>query len=234
MIPTAALAALLAFPQTSIVPYTQGALKDVMFVADVKIGRQAELRKIGKDFGIAYAADNVTVQLKDTFKVRTEMNYQDTKVVYVINGGRKAFQVPRLPRQTEDVADAPGKQQNVFDFGLVTPALFTNFFDAKFVRNDRASGDVVFDLTYDKGRYQDTTRYRVWIDPDKKFVTKKEWFGQDGNLRATFLFEAPTQIGGVWVPTRATVMNAEGKLAGQLNYTKFKVNTNLPESLFKV
>src|SRR6188472_3881520 len=101
----------------SIQQFTQPNLRDASFVMDVKIGNQAELKKIGKDFGIAYSADNVSIKVKDTFKLRGEMKFEDTVILYVENGNEKSFKVPHLPRKTENVAHAPGKQQNIFDFG---------------------------------------------------------------------------------------------------------------------
>lgn len=225
--------ALFAVQGGNIRTYTQPNLRDFSFVADVKVGNQGELKKIGKDFGLAYTADDVTIRCKDTFKLRGEMRFDDTTIIYIENRNEKAFQVPHLPRKKENVANAPGKQQNVFDFGLLTPDLFETFMDAKFVRNDRATGDAVFDVTYNP-KYNDTSRYRIWIDPARKIITKKEWFGQDGNLRATFTFDKPSQVNGLWVPTEATVINAEGKLAGRFAYTRWKVNSGLPDSLFKV
>jgi len=51
---------------------------------------------------------------------------------------------------------------------------------------------------------------------------------------ATFLYENPKQIGGVWMPTKVTVRNADNKVAGVMNYEGLKVNVGLEDSLFKV
>jgi hypothetical protein len=228
-----ALTAMTAFVQgPSIDQYTQP-IKDITFSMDVKTGNQTELRKISKDFGEAYRFEHVNFKIKDSFQVRGDTKVDDTSIVMILNDGIRVFRAPRQNINVKkDVRNHPGQRQTIFEFGILTPQLFDGFMDARFVRNDRATGDVVFDLTFNQ-KFGDTTRYRVWIDPDKKFTTKKEWYGQEGNLRATFTFGGPEKVGSVWVPTSASVKNPEAKLAGALRYSGFKVNTGLADSLFK-
>jgi hypothetical protein len=229
-----ALTALVSFPQSpSVDQYTQP-IKDVSFNMDVRVGNQGELRKISGDFGEAYRFDHVSFKIKDSFMVRGDTKVDDTSVVMILNEGIRLFRAPRQNINIKkDVRNHPGQRQTIFEFGLVTPELFQSFMDAKFVRNDRATGDVVFDLNFDR-KFGDTTRYRVWISPDKRFTTKKEWYGQDGALKATFTFTDPTKVGSIWLPTRAMVRNSEGKLAGELSYGGFKVNSGLADSIFKI
>jgi outer membrane lipoprotein-sorting protein len=220
------------FQGSSIDQYTQS-IKDISFSMDTRTGNQTELRKISKDFGEAYRFDHMTFKIKDSFQIRGETKVDDTSILMIMNDGIRVFRAPRQNLNIKkDVRNHPGQRQTIFEFGLLTPELFDGFMTAKFVRNDRATGDVVFDLNFN-AKFGDTTRYRVWIDPDKRFTTKKEWYGQDGGLKATFNFSQPQKVGSFWLPTVATVKNAEGKLAGTLNYSQFKVNTGLQESIFK-
>jgi len=200
---------------------------------DVRTGNQTELRKISGDFGEAYRFEHMSFKIKDSFQIRGETKVDDTSILMIMNDGIRVFRAPRQNLNVKkDVRNHPGQRQTIFEFGIVTPQLFDNFMDAKFVRNDRATGDIVFDLNFNS-KFGDTTRYRVWIDPDKKFTTKKEWYGQKGDLKATFSFTRPEKVGSYWVPTIATVKNAEGNVAGALNYSHFKVNVGLEDSIFK-
>lgn len=228
-----ALTVLAGFTQApSIDQYTQP-IKDITFSMDVRTGNQPELRKISKDFGEAYRFNHVDFKIKSSFEVRGDTKVDDTSIVMILHDGVRVFRAPRQNINIKkDVSDRPGQRQTIFEFGIVTPDLFDSFMDAKFVRNDRATGDAVFDLTFNK-KFGDTTRYRVWIDEDKKFTSKKEWYGQDGDLKATFQFTDPVKVGSMWVPTIATVKNSEGKVAGQLKYSRFKINTGIPDSVFK-
>ncbi len=110
--------------------------------------------------------------------------------------------------------------------------MFEERFDATFVRQDRETGDLVFDLTYKKPKYHDTSRHRVWVDPQKKYITKRVWFAQDGHEMATFIYEDPEEQNGIWFPSQATVKNVDDHVAGVTRYTKMNINVGLSDKLF--
>jgi len=210
----------------------QSGIKDISFTARVQYGNQMELAKINKDFGDSYRVSSSIIKTKEPFKVRVEGKVGDTTALYILNGTKRVYSIPRLKlRQKEDLSTSPGKRQTYLDFGLLTPSLLEDLFDAKFVRVDRATNDLVFDLTYKKN---DKSRHRVWVDPKKKIVTKREWYNQKGKQLATFNYENPVQIDGVWMSTLATVRNVDNKKAGVLSYENIKVNQGLSDSLFEV
>lgn len=214
----------------------QTRFRDASFTAQVGTANFAELRKISTDFSQSYRFKSSQVWLKEPFMLRMVSTIDDTQITYVVNGGTKLTRVPRSNINVrENVSKAPGKRQTAFDFGILTPAMLRELFDAKFVRNDRATGDLVFDLTY-KDELKDSSRHRVWFDPGKKVVTKREWYGQlkraGGRLMATFNYDNPVTTEGVTLNTRVTVLNAENKVAGSANYTQMKINDGLADSLF--
>lgn len=218
----------------SIDDYVQSSLKDVSFTASVAKSSQTELKKINNDFASAYRFNKTSVMLKEPFKLRMEAKVEDMDILFIVNGGTKAYKIPsRGLSRKENVSKAPGKRQTAFDFGILTPALFSNYYSAKFVREDSRTGMTVFDVTY-VASLNDKTRHRIWVDDSKKFVSRREWYGQDGFLKATFEYTNPSQVGGVWVPTSLTVKNSENKFSGQMSYTNFKVNSGLNESLFSL
>jgi len=208
--------------------------KDASFTAVVKTGNQRELAKINKDFANSYRFKSSTVRMKEPFKLRLESKVEDQNILFILNGTQRLVRVPQSNVNIrENLAKSPGKRQTALDFGMLTPSLFNDFFTAKFVRNDRTTNNLVFDMSY-VPRLDDTTRHRVWVDPQKKFVTKREWYSQlDGRLLATFLYENAKLEGGVWFPTRVTVKNADNKVAGVTEYQGLKVNSGLEDSLFK-
>lgn len=233
-----AFAAALSIGQSSpsIKDVWQDDLKDFSFVARRVSANQRELVKINKDFGNAYRFTSTDIKYREPMMLRGESMVEDQSIVYILNGAIRRYRIPRAGINTrEDLSKAPGKRQTTLDFGLITPSLFNGLFDAKFVRKDTRTGDLVFDLTYLKS-LNDDTRHRVWIDPEKKFVKRREWYSQNDNFRlmATFLYEQPQAFGKVFIPTRLTVNNAEGKLAGVSSYTQIQVNKGLATSLFDV
>lgn len=217
--------------------YVQNSFRDLSFTAKVQSAKQGELAKINQDFAKSYRFSSSNVWLKEPMKLRMESKVEDTDIFFIVNGGKKLVRVPRANiNQRDDVSKAPGKRQTPLDFGLLTPSLFDGFLKATYVRTESRgdySGYVVFDLTYIP-KLDDSSRYRVWIDPAKKFTAKREWYSQAGFLMATFTYEQAKEYGGVWIPSKVTVKNADGKVGGSTGYANVKVNTGLADSLFKV
>lgn len=221
--------------EPSVQDIVQTNFKDATFVAKVVKADHPELRKIGRDFGDSYRFTSATAYIKEPLKLRMQGSVDDTEIYYIVNGFARVTRVPRARvNLKEDLRNSPGKIQTPLDFGLITPAIMDQLFDAKFVRTDRATGQYVFDLLYKVPRFDDTSRKRVWIDPEKRYTVKRETYGQNGRFLATFVYEEPKFLSGVWMPTKVTVKNVENKVAGITQYTSVKINTGLPDSLFRI
>jgi len=212
--------------------FQQTNLKDIAFDAEIVRQVRSELTKISDDYARSYVFDKIQILAKEPFKLRLEASSDDTKVVYVINGAKQSYSIPKLRlNQRTDLSKSPGRRQTFLDFGVPTSSLFADLFVAKFVRYDRESKFPVFDLTY-PAALDDTTRFRVWIDPDKRITTKREWYGQQGQLRATLYFNEPVSVSGVWFPTSLLVKNSENKFAAQTKYSHIRINSGIPDSNF--
>ncbi len=209
--------------------------RSATFVAEKVKGIQSELVKINKDFGTAYRFAKTSVWLEEPFKLRLESAVEDTSFTFIMNGPIKVAKAPRSSLSVkENVAKKPGKRQTAFDFGLLTPALLSDLFDAKFVREDRATGAYIFDLTY-KPSLDDDTRNRVWLDPKRDVMLKREWYSQiDGRLMAIFTYSDFAQQGGIYFPTAYEVKNADNRVAGAIRYKNLKINPPIDDSYFKV
>ena len=101
------------------------------------------------------------------------------------------------------------------------------------MRFDRESGNPVFDLTFPK-ELDYTVRMRVWIDKTKKYVIRREWYGMEGEYRASFIASNPVEVNGVTVPTKLSIFNAENQLAGEVLYKNVQINKGLADELFKI
>lgn len=231
----AAVSLTVGLQSTSIKDYIQSNLQDASFTAKKINSNQKELQKINKDFAASYRFDFSKVQLKEPFMLRLESQVEDQSIVYILNGVKRRYRIPKAGIDvTEDLSVKPGRRQTPLDFGILTPSLFNGLFLAKFIRLDAKTKDVVFDLTYPE-KLDDSTRNRVWIDPEKKIITKREWYSQNGGfLIATFYYENVKNFGGVWVPTQLSVKNAENKLAGTMGYTEISINKGIPASVFSL
>ncbi|MBN8690015.1 MAG: outer membrane lipoprotein-sorting protein [Armatimonadetes bacterium] len=236
---TLAATSLILTPQSQdIKNYVQSGFRDAQFTVKTGAHSISELSKINKDFTNSYRVSSSQVWLKEPFKLRMVSTIQGEAVTFIVNGGIKWTRVPRSNLNVKmDVSKKPGMRQTGFDFGLLTPAMLTTLFQADFVRMDRATGDAVFDLTY-YASLKDTSRYRIWIDPEQKRITKKEWYAQKGRqggrLMATIFYEKPVTQNGATLATQVSVNNADNKRAGTVSYENVKINAGVADDLFKV
>ncbi len=197
-----------------------------------------ELEKIGSDFQRTYQFQDllkrVTLQYKQPDKLRISGSGL-IKASITMNGPLRSFRSPLQSRKVEDLTDSPGKRQSLLEYGgLLAPATL-DYMQAKFVRHDTLEGQStpVFDLTY-KGA-SGGSHYRVWFDPHTKVTVKREWYGSEGKLKATFYYQdAKEAVSGVWLPSQVEVKNAEGVSAAITTIDNVKINQGLPDALFTV
>jgi outer membrane lipoprotein-sorting protein len=220
-------------PAPTIDEVLQTNFKDATFEVKVVQKNQGELGKINKSFGDAYRFDQMKAFLKEPMMIRLESRVGDSEILFILNGFNRLMRVPRANfSQRENLKNDPGKVQSLMDFGILTGSLMRELFTATYLRTDRASGNYVFDLNY-LAKFKDTSKFRIWVDPAKKYITKRESHNRKGEQRATFFYDEPIQSGGVWMPSRVTVRNMENKVAGVTDYRSAKINTGLSDSLFK-
>lgn len=235
MISTLLAASLALAPQgtPTISDYFQNGFKDASFVIKVISAKHGELGKINKDFGEMYKFDSVEVKIKEPFMLRLTGTVNDTSVLFVQNGATRYWSVPKLRlKKRENLDEEPGKRQTPLDFGFLTPTMFQSLFVSQYVRADRATNDAVFDVRYHP-RFEYGSWFRIWIDPAKKVITKREWYRRQRHL-ATFYYLDAKEEGGVWLPTRMRVKNVDDKIAGETVYEAMKINRGLDDDLFKV
>lgn len=215
--------------------FLQSNLVDASFRAVVTRSVQSELAKINEDFARTYRFRSTQVRMMEPFMVRLDTRVDDMDILFVMNGPRKMIRIPGANiAHREDLSRAPGKRQTAFDFGLLTPSLFRDLYDAEFVRMDRRTGQPIFDVTY-KPSLRDGTRSRIWVDPERKVIARREWYSQrGGHLQATFEYRDVRNFNGVWFPGSITVTNAEGRFAGETRYQDIRVNTGLAANLFEI
>ena len=218
---------------TSIDSYLPNGLKDVSFNISLTKRLPKELQKIDQSYVVQYSQlDSATFRGKEPFKLRIDAKSEDTAGFTIVNGGRKLISIPVLRiKSKSDVSRQPGQRQTMMDFVILTNAEAHQFLNAKFVRFDRESGNPVFDLTFPES-LDYPVRHRVWLDKTAKYMVKREWYGLQGQLRATFLYLSPTTVKGITIPTVLRVMNSENKVAAESKYLNVKVNDGIADSVF--
>jgi outer membrane lipoprotein-sorting protein len=199
--------------------------------ARVKVLRadQAELGKINRDFGLAYMLKDITMRFKEPNKLRMEGSIGSI----VMNGSARHFRVPALHlSKRDDLGESPGRRYTLLDVGLLTRSSAAAV-DGHYLRDEKV-GEIetrVFEAAY---RGDTANKYVLWVDPKTHVVAKREWLDGEGKLKATFLYQAPTEVSpGVWVPTRVEIRNRDDAVAAVTSYSEVKVNQGLSDSLFE-
>lgn len=221
----------------SLASISQRGLRDVAFTWNVNTADQRELVKINRDFANSMRFRRTSVEMEEPFKLRMESTLDGNQIVFIVNGTRKVTRIPRTGLTArDDVSRAPGKRQTFFDFGILTPSLFNNFLVASFVRTEARgefSGALVYDVKYAPG-LNDTSRHRIWVDRSKGLVRKREWYAQNGALRAVFIYSGFTTSNGASVPTQLRVLNAEGRQAATSTFTGVRMNAGIADERFSL
>jgi len=222
------------FQSKDIESYCQPGLRDLAFTGKVVKAKPSEAGKINTDYQRNLAFRTFTVAAKEPFKVRIDSTTDDTTVTYMVNGNTQVTRLPKLKiNQKVDVTNQPGRRQTFMEFAILTPSIVNRFFDAKFVRFDRETDNPVFDLTWPM-KWDDTSRFRIWIDKTEKYILRKEHYGQTGQLKGIFLFSKPVKEAGIAFPTIQQAFNAENKLAAEFHYSSVKINDGVSDALFSL
>ncbi len=194
----------------------------------------AELKKINRDFGLAYKLRGLVLRYKRPDKLRMEGRIGDAEAVYILNGSSSYFCVPKLHlTRREPLGPSPENRYSLMQVGLLSRAdlrqATTHYLRDEPVHDTAAH---VFEVTYSG---DSNLKYVLWIDPHTHVILKRQWYDGEGKLRATFLYQGVQQVAvGLWLPTRMEVRNGEGGLAGITEYVDVKVNQGIAEDLFRI
>jgi len=221
-----------SFQSKDIEAYCQAGLKDVTFTGTIKKASPTEAGKIDTDWKRNLSFRTFDIAYEEPFKFRADSRADDTTVVVICTSTMQFMKIPKVRiSQKVDITNEPGKRQTVFEMGMLTPSIATNYFQDKFVRFDRETGNPVFDLTW-PAKWDNTSRMRVWIDKTDKYIVRREWYGQLGQLKATYYYSNPVRIKGMMFPTVQKTFNAENKLAAEIQFSNLKANEGISDALF--
>jgi hypothetical protein len=213
-------------------------LKDLETTVRVTKMEPKELEKIGGDFATNYAVFRSLRKMSLLYKSPDKLLLEGKsnllgEAALLINGPNRFFTLPKLgQRKRENLEKNPVRRQSLLEYGGLLSEGTLGFMRAKFLREETLDGipTLVYDLNYQGvsgGSY-----YRLWIDPKIRLVRKRAWFDGDNQLRATFRYEEPREVGGVTLPGRCDIINSDGVTAGSMTYTDSKVNQGFSDKLF--
>ena len=194
-----------------------------------------ELDKIGRSFAQGYRVRESLIRYKEPQKLRVDAKAGFLSIRYVINGSRKATQVPGLHiSKVKNIAGRPGEAQGMLDSGIVTPSFLANAVTSRFIGLEELEGRKVpvFEFWYTADKL--SRHHQLWIDPEKRLILRHDVDDRHGHPWVSYVLKQPLRLAGIWVPTRLEVYGADGRLAAVTRYSSVKVNTGLPDSLFRI
>jgi hypothetical protein len=224
-----------AWAEEALRDYAQPALRDFAATAAIVQKNDAELRKIDDNFAKGYRFKESLIQYKEPLKLRVDSKAGLFSIRYVINGKRKSTQVPGLHlNRVKDITGRPGEEQSMLDSGILTPGFVADAVAFRFVGRQELEGRSVpvFEFWYTDEPH--SRHHFVWLDPEKKTILRHDVHHRTGALKMRFMFRQPQKVGGIWVPTRVEVYNAEGRLGAVTQYSNIRVNTGLSDNLFRI
>ncbi|HEY3331252.1 MAG TPA: hypothetical protein VGK19_14585 [Capsulimonadaceae bacterium] len=199
-------------------------IKKLVATGRTVAANQAELSKLGSDFGNAYRLKegNYTFIAPDYLEYSTQVG--PTKVSLITTNEYKLVKVRAgIVRKDvkDDISDDTTKRQTLFSLGLL-PENFVETVLSNYVGRETVQGIdcVVFDLRYKKEGPDVKRHFLIWVDPVKKYVVQKKVWDLNGRTRETIVYSRPVDVDGrVWVPGRAEAFNQESKLGGVVEYS---------------
>jgi outer membrane lipoprotein-sorting protein len=206
--------------------------RDITLTCKVLYANQAELKKIGKDFGKSYEFKSTNVYFKkpDKMKIEGKLGMLGAKII--INGNRKATIIPGLHiSKKENIADEPHKKQTDLDLGIISDSLWRDYIILK-VEREKTTTRNIYRVTFVRPNSREK-RLVAWLDSSGFKLLKLEKYESDGTLKVRYIYSHHIFVDKlIWIPCRIDVYSPDGKLAGTTVYENIKVNTNIPDSEF--
>lgn len=205
-------------------------LDDLSATASMTITNNAALQSISKDLGMLFALKSITIQYREPGMFRA-----DNKIgSLIMNGSVMFYTVPQLRlKKRTDMGATVSRRYSLLDLGIVTRSACPSL-DARYLRDEHVDGyqTWVFEAKF---REEKPAKYMLWVDPVRRIVLKREWYGADGALLGTFLHRDAREVApGVWAPLRTEIVAADGRSAAMATYSDIKANTGVAAALFDV
>jgi outer membrane lipoprotein-sorting protein len=182
-----------------------------------------------------YALHDVTLQYKAPDQLRLTANSpKDGPETLLIKEDQRSLTVGEGRKVAQhDFGGSPSKRSFLFEFcGILTPGIFDTM-RARFVKQETLNGvpTQVYDLTYwgmDGGPY-----HRVWIDPARRLIVKREYFDADSKLKSIVLYKQPMEIHTtLWIPEAVEIQDGVHKPLATIRISRPQANQGIADSVF--
>lgn len=207
-------------------------LEDFSATGNVVYKDAKVLASVNESFARIYEFKSVSLMFKSPDKLRFEGKLGMVKFDYIINGGLKIVRAPAVKmNRTKDYSHQPSKLQEPLDLGIITPLMWRGrTVEILEDPESESRGELKIRLKWTQG----TTQYTAWIDAQDLWLKRIERLNGDGVVTEAVVYSNPVHMGDVvWMPTRAELHTADGRLAAAIEFVDIQVNKDLEDSLFK-
>lgn len=209
-----------------------GNLKDIRATLVVTQADRRELEKMGKVFAETYQFKKASVAFKSPDKLRMNGTLGVMKVEFITAGNTRRIRIPSMRfKKLEDITEEQEKRMSSLDIGVVTTPVW-DIYKVNLLRTENnADGSQCSVLRLQTAK---TQKFRhIWIESGTGKLLRLDRYFEDGQLKVKTVFSNHEQFEGVWIPTRAEVYNAEGKLAAVSEMVDITVNTGIDDKEFE-
>jgi outer membrane lipoprotein-sorting protein len=222
-----------AGPSEKLSDYVAANVKDFSATATVGFRNDDALRKISRDFGLAYKlSGEIHVRYMEPGRMRLDGHLGGGSATLSVDRDTQYVKLSIGLKQKLHWQDEPGKRKTMLDAGLIS-ADYLTWTNNQFMGMRPVDGKqcAMFKLTYRTPA--DLSHRFVWVDPTTRCVVKREEYNQIGKMLATYYFRDLKEVApGIWFPSRVEVYNNEAERAGEMDYSNVKVNQGLTEGDF--
>ena len=176
----------------------------------VTVDDAKQLSALDSDMARVFAQRMVNLDYTEPTRLRLQaMSPKSGPVALLFDEDTRRMSVGEGSKgSSQDVSNAPTRRLSLLDFcGLLEPNMF-DYTRARFVRPDKVDTvpTVVYDLSYWRA---DTTSFqRVWIDPARNIVLRREIYDKNSKLKAVFLYQQMAQAApNTWLPGRLEIQS---------------------------
>jgi len=198
-------------------------------VVDQDATNRDELAKIGGAFATSYSFTKMNVSYQFPNKARFEGKASIGYALLIYNGDDKAFKVPILPRQRENVHGQPGQKQSLLDLGIFARDWLTTDWEPHFMGRQNGLDQYKLTQRFSTNRSHDI----IYVNPKTFIIARRISYNGDNRLLKEFRFKNAAEVKpGIWVPTRIEIYNQYGKLGAVQSVQDTRVNAGVDATLF--
>jgi hypothetical protein len=208
--------------------------KDLSLSARVVFADKKVLKGIGKDFPKSFEIENTNAQFKFPDKMKASGKLGMIGIAVITNGGWRYYRVPSLKiNKKVDISNKPEQRQSDLDLGVLSDTLWREWVIINAEKIDTRSGDQ-YKVTICRTTMRDAKSVCYIEAKTLKLLRIDKYHENYGALQVSYVFSGHTyEANAIWVPKRADVYNASGKLAASTAYENIRVNSGIPDSAFE-